>query len=231
MELPLVLLPGLNNTPAVFSGVIEAMRARIDARPMALPARETVEEIAAELLPSLPERFNLCGFSFGGYVALAMLDLAPERIAGLCLVGSLPGADSPETRTARLAAITAALDGNYESIAAAAGARAFLPENLDRQDLMDLRAAMVAEYGAKRFIAHSRAAMARPDRTELLTGYTGPLAMMAGEHDPIAPRQAMEALVGSRSAVIRGAAHLLPMEQPAAMAERLEAWLSGGHIQ
>lgn len=225
-ELPLVLLPGLNNTPAVFSGVISALRPGIDARPMALPALETVEEIAAELLSSLPERFTLCGFSFGGYVALAMLDLAPERIAGFCLVGALPGADSPETRTTRLAAIAAAVDGKYEAIAAAAGSRAFLPENLDRQDLMDLRAAMVAEYGAERFIAHSRAAMARPDRTDLLTGYTGPLAMLAGEHDPIAPREAMEALVGSKSAIIPGAAHLLPMEQPAAMAARLEEWLS-----
>jgi pimeloyl-ACP methyl ester carboxylesterase len=41
----------------------------------------------------------------GGYVALAMARLAPERIRGLLLAGARPDADSPERRAGRAATI------------------------------------------------------------------------------------------------------------------------------
>ena len=94
MTLPLVLLHGLNNSPAVFARV----RAELDPEwPIiapTLPIAEDVDAVAAALLPILPDRFLLCGFSFGGYVATALLAAVPERIAGLALIGSGP----PRTR-------------------------------------------------------------------------------------------------------------------------------------
>ena len=46
-----------------------------------VPARDTVEAIAGELLAQLPERFALCGFSFGGYVqARAAEKLRPQHL-------------------------------------------------------------------------------------------------------------------------------------------------------
>jgi pimeloyl-ACP methyl ester carboxylesterase len=77
----LVLVPGLNNTHAVFDGVVAALPPAIHAHALDNPALDTVEAIAAAHLAALPARFWLAGFSFGGYVALAMLALAPERIA------------------------------------------------------------------------------------------------------------------------------------------------------
>lgn len=227
-SLPLILLPGLNNTAAVFDGLVEALGPQIDARCVTLPALETVEALADELLSGLPSLFHLCGFSFGGYVALAMLEKAPERIAGLALAGSLPGADTDAGRANRAAAIKTAQTGGYEDMVRKNAAAAFHPDSLADEALMAKRAAMVTDYGQERFVAHSRAAMVRADRTATLTAWRGSLIMMAGECDPLAPKEAMVALAGSeRVQVVAGAGHLLPMEQPGAMAEILSDWLAG----
>lgn len=52
--------------------------------------------------------------------------------------------------------------------------------------------------------------------------------MIAGECDPLAPLAMMKALAGPSATSIAGAGHLLPMEQPEAMAAALKAWLGGG---
>ena len=86
----LVLLPGLNNTRAVFDGVLRALPARVQAMALDNPPLETVDAIAQALLPQLPGRFWLAGFSFGGYVALALLHLTVPLAA---LVPSAPGSE------------------------------------------------------------------------------------------------------------------------------------------
>lgn len=225
-KLPLVLLPGLNNTGAVFEGVEAALDARIKAWAMDLPALNTVESLADYALSQAPERFFLCGFSFGGYVALAMLEKAPERIAGLALVGSLPGADTPAGKENRRKAIAIAKSGGYHDYVRAAAANAFHPDSLQNADIMALRNEMVSNYGPDRFVAHSLAAMARPDRHHILDNYAGPMLMLAGDRDPLAPKDRMESLVGSdQTKIVNGAGHLLPMEQPIQMARILSNWM------
>lgn len=231
--LPLVMLPGLNNTRAVFDSVEAALDARIKVCTMDLPALETVEALADYVLAQVPERFFLCGFSFGGYVALAMLEKAPERIAGLALVGSLPGADTAAGQENRRKAIEIARSGGYQDYVQAAAAAAFHPDSLQDSEIMTQRSVMVSDYGPDRFIAHSWAAMARPDRRHVLDQYDGPLLMLAGDRDPLSPRERMETLVGSaRTRIIAGAGHLLPLEQPIQMARILSNWiLSQGTVK
>lgn len=223
---PLVLLPGLNNSVAVFDGVIAALEPSIRPIAMGLPALERVEALAGHILSEAPPRFALCGFSFGGYVALAILERAPERVTALALVGSLPGADTETGRASRERAIATAQAGGYAAMVQETAAAAFHPDSLADAAIMARRAAMIEEYGAERFVAHSRAAMARPDRSTTVSGFAGPLLMMAGERDPLAPRDRMVEIAGQeRVHVIAGAGHLLPLEQPGAMAAVLNDWM------
>lgn len=225
-RIPLILLPGLNNSIAVFDEVVPALDKAIGALAFDLPPLDDIEVIAGNVLARCPDRFFLCGFSFGGYVALAMLGQAPDRIAGLALVGALPGADSDAQRTNRETAITAAETGGYEAMVEANAPAAFHPDSLGNVNMMVRRAKMVADYGSARFVAHSRAAMARPDRSGALAGFAGPLIMLAGDRDPLTPKERLYQIAGEeRAHVIAGAGHLLPMEQPLALAQRLSAWL------
>ena len=58
---------------------------------------EMMAERIAGLLDSLGiEKVLMTGHSLGGYVALAFLELFPERLAGYCLFHSHPFADTDE---------------------------------------------------------------------------------------------------------------------------------------
>lgn len=222
----LLMLPGLNNTAAVFDGVLQALDPQIEANAIDLPAIDTVEALADWVLADLARPSFICGFSFGGYVALAMLERGSELFEGLALVCSLPFADSEAAGTSRLAAIEMAQEGKYEEMVKSNAAKAFHPDNLGNDELMKKRAAMVADYSAVRFVAHSKAAMIRPDRTQIFVDYPGPKLMLAGDKDSLTPAASMRELVGSEHMeVISSAGHLLPMEQPEAMAGRLSQWI------
>jgi len=112
---PLVLLPGLSNTAEVW----DAVRARPGPVDCIVPEHGTsasVDEIAAAHLAALPGRFALAGFSFGGYLALAMAAQVRNRITRLALISRGPGNDSPQGRANREKLIGLARQGHYDTI-------------------------------------------------------------------------------------------------------------------
>ncbi len=62
------------------------------------------------------ERFILVGHSMGGYIALALAETHPERLAGLVMVTSNARSDSPEKRESRLEEARRALVEGTQSI-------------------------------------------------------------------------------------------------------------------
>jgi pimeloyl-ACP methyl ester carboxylesterase len=225
----LVLVPGLNNTAEVFDDVVAALPASVRGHAVDNPPLETVEAIADALLPGLPPRFWLAGFSFGGYVALAMLQRAPGCVQGIALVCPSPSADTPAQAARRADALRVVEQGRYlDEMDAQAGAL-FLPGTPHREALIARRRVMVRRYGPARYAAHVRAALARPDREHLLDG-RHPVRVIGAAQDALFPPAALQAWVrhipGAGLDVIEGAEHRLPMEQPQALADVLARWVS-----
>ncbi len=224
----LVLVPGLNNTAEVFDGVVAALPPTVKAHAVDNPALTSVEAIADSLLPQLPPRFWLTGFSFGGYVALALLQAAPERVQGLALVCTAPFADTPAQAARREALLRVVEEGRYFTLVESQAANTFHPASMADGALMERRRAMVRRYGPERYTAHVRATMARPDRMHLLDG-RHPVLVVAASHDALfAPdtlRDYAQRIPGARMQQVEGAGHLLPMEQPAVLARALVDWM------
>lgn len=229
MSHPLVLLHGLNTTAEVFDGVRSVLPPAIPVHAPDLPALADVDAIGAELLKALPDRFHLVGFSFGGYVALAIMALAPGRLSGLGLICSGPQADTAAQAAARRQAIDMAANGDHAKLVAAQSASAFHPDSLGNAPMMQRRSAMVAAYGVERFMAHQEASLARPERAALLDGRV-PTLIVVGSHDklftPENQRVLAQGVPGAEFQVVPGAGHLLPLEQPAALASLLARWVS-----
>jgi len=224
----LALIPGLNNTYAVFDGVVAALPACIQSHAVDNPPHTTVEEIAQALLVQLPQTFWLAGFSFGGYVALAMLEAAPERVAGLALLCTAPFADSPEASLKRAASLESVAQGRYFEMVDAQAGNAFHPDSLARVDLMSARHSMVRNYGSLRYEAHVRATAVRPDRTHVLKGQC-PTLVISASHDKVFNPETLENyaqdIPGARYEMIQGAGHLVPMEKPIEVARALARWM------
>lgn len=227
MTASLVLLPGLNNTAAVFDDVAAALPTTLHVVCPDLPALDTVEALAEHVLAQAPETFFLGGFSFGGYVAMAILAAAPERIQGIALIGSSAKADTETQVARRLEAIAQARQGGYEDTAASSTAP-FHPDSLKRPEILARRREIVHAYGAQRYIAHCQACTTRPDRSHLLDGRR-PTLLVTATHDTVVPNAGVRALAaqvpGSEFAEIEGAGHLMPLEQPQALARILADWV------
>lgn len=222
----IVFLHGLNNTGDVFRDVIAALPADIQSHCPTLPPLDNVEALADAVLASAPQRFHLAGYSFGGYVAMAVLEKARDRVLGLCLMGSSAAADSDEQKTKRQQTLSTFDPATYVDTASSSVAP-FHPDNRERPDLVARRRELATAYGAQRYVAHVRATMNRKDRSHLLKGDV-PTLWLAGSHDAVVPvkRQAEEAAKARHGAYVEipGAGHLLPLEQPLAVAEALAAW-------
>lgn len=224
----LVLIPGLNNTHAVFDSVVKALPASVQALAVDNPAIDTVEGIAQALLPTLPERFWLAGFSFGGYVALAMLEAAPQRVQGIALLCTSPFADGPEAIARRRTSLEKVEQGGYFNLIQSQAALAFHPDSLSNAALMAEREEMVRAYGAQRYLAHVRATIARPDRSVLLDGRR-PTLVLAASHDKAFSVDTLwryaDRIPGVQKALINDAGHMAPMEKPIQVATALARWM------
>lgn len=96
--LPLVLLHGWGLTPHVWSGLRAALPAGATTFAPPLPGHgDALPALSADLaawsdalLPALPERAVLCGWSLGSLIALDLARRHPGRVARLILIGATP---------------------------------------------------------------------------------------------------------------------------------------------
>lgn len=224
-----LFLHGVNNTPNSWMGVCNRLEAQdFVTKALFLPPRDTVEAIAREMLTCLDSGpYWVIGHSFGGMVALALAEVAIEKIAGIALVNSIAGADTDEIRAARFERIAKAEQGGYRALATAASSRAYHPQNQSRQDLQTARTSEIDQYGEGRFISHQKAMAARPDRTAFLKQLTCPKLAVIGDGDVVIPadkQRAMASECGMEFVVVDVAGHMLPMEQDEALADVLMKW-------
>jgi pimeloyl-ACP methyl ester carboxylesterase len=86
----------------------------------------------------------------------------------------------------------------------------------------------VGPRGLRRQLA---AQASRPDSRPWLAAIAVPTLVLTGAKDAICPRELQEELVagipGARHAVVEGAGHMAPLEEPAAVAAELNTWLEG----
>ena len=167
------------------------------------------------------EQAVLCGLSMGGYAAFAFLRKYPQRVQGLILADTRPGADTDEARANREKVALLALSQGTEAIAdlqvpklLSAYTRQYHPEveQFVRQ--------MINAATPQGIAAASRGMALRADSTDLLTSISCPTLVVVGEEDGLTPpavaREYAASIPGSQLVTIPDAGHLSNLEQPEA---------------
>lgn len=204
--------------------------------PASHPDPPSLDVLAADVVALLDvvgaQQVVLGGCSMGGYVAMAVLRAAPERVAGLLAVDTKAAADSAEQRDQRLAAAERAEREGVEGWLAGN----MLPNVLgsttsrSRPDVVPRVRDMIETQDPGAVAWAQRAMAARPDSTSTLREFSGPALVVVGEEDTVTPPEAargMAAELGERTecAVIPGVGHLSPVEDPDKFAAVVEPWL------
>ena len=148
---------------------------------------DSLEAIARRLLADAPERFALTGLSMGGYVALAVMRLAPERVTRLVLLDTSARPDTEEARQRRLDQVAAARAGRFGAVLDALWQRLVHPARLQDPALKAVVYDMMREAGAEVFVRQQQAIMGRPDSRLLLRAIAAPTLVLVGDHDALTP--------------------------------------------
>ncbi|WP_189222702.1 alpha/beta fold hydrolase [Saccharothrix coeruleofusca] len=227
MDLPLVLLHAFPLDSRMWDGVRERLDPitpdqRAQGEPdLAAAARRVLDHLDERGI----ERAVVGGCSMGGYVAMALLRQAPERLAGLVLADTRAGADTEEARANRLAvAERAEAEGVGEWLAGTVPA---LLAPTSPEEVSSRVRGWVLDQDPADVAWAQRAMAARPDSTELLRAARVPALVVVGEHDGLTPpRQARELADLLRGELVQlpGVGHLAPVEAPDAFADAVLDW-------
>jgi pimeloyl-ACP methyl ester carboxylesterase len=231
LGLPVVLVPGLGCSPSLYAGQMPALWTFGPVTVADHRRADSMDAIARQILAEAPPRFALAGLSMGGYIALAILRLAPERVAKLALLDTGSRSDTPEASERRKASIARVQAGDFEAVMDSLWP---ILVHKDRQGDTALKRVvfeMAKIAGADAFMRQQKAIMTRPDSRPGLSSIRCPTLVLVGEGDQLTPpelSQEMVALIpNSRMVSVPDSGHLSTLERPEAVTKALVEWMEG----
>jgi pimeloyl-ACP methyl ester carboxylesterase len=160
----------------------------------------SIDGWAERILDEVDGDLVAVGASMGGYVALAMARREPERIRGLLLAGARATADPPDRRAVRDEMIRVVQVEGIEG-----WNREFSPAGPPDRPTDEL-------------VRGIEALRDRPDATDVVASFTGPLVVVVGDQDDILPveeaRQIAQSAPNGRFEVVAGAGHVVSAAAP-----------------
>ncbi len=209
-------LPGFGNSPAAPTHSVDALAhacmAVLDAQGISEPA-------------------VVGGLSMGGYIALAIARLYPQRLRGLMLLSTRAGADGAEAKANRDKAITTAQEQGPAPAGEGMFPKLLAPGNYDAQPQTaeELKAIMAGATTGGVVMALT-AMRDRPDSTPLLSSISVPTLVVHGEEDQVIPKGEAEAMAAaipnSQLQLIPNAGHVPNLEQAEKFNEAVRKFLS-----
>lgn len=229
MAEPLVLLPGMMCDARVWATQLTVLSYERPVTIAPVCVGDRIEEIASNLLSSLPNKFALCGHGMGGVIALELLRRAPERVNRLALIGTNPLSDTPQEAADREPRMIGAKSGRFERMLESE----VIPRHLSDGPLRAQAAAdmyeMAISLGADVYARQERAMQRRRDQQGTLRRITQPTLVLAGRDDLIVPLKRQEFLAElipyAKLGVLEGVGHMPMLEDPEGTTEALYTWM------
>ena len=187
---------------------------------MAQAARESIDE------PTV-----VVGFSMGAIVAGELTRNSPERVAALGLIAFNASPDLAERAAVRPRQQEAVRRGGLETIVSEELKPNYLAEgNRGNTHLLTTTMEMARALGPEVFVAQSEALRLRGDLRPALPRLDMPVMLACGSEDRLCPpewHRRWATMIGPNAhfSEIPAAGHLLPLEQPRALADALLGWL------
>jgi pimeloyl-ACP methyl ester carboxylesterase len=178
------------------------------------------------------EQAVVCGLSLGGYILFELLRRHAGRVRAAVFCNSKAVADSPEARRGRDEMIALAEQGGAKAVAEKLLPQLLAPATIAKQPaVVGFVREMMNRSPVAGVVGALRALRDRPDSTPTLATIAVPTLVVAGEVDKIAPPDVMRAMAqaipGAQFAMIPGAGHLAPLEQPLQTNRVLADFLDG----
>lgn len=172
----------------------------------------------------------LVGHSLGGYVALAFLELFPEKLLGYCLFHSHPFADTLESLHKREREIKIVEAGKKFLMYPDNVKRMYADRNLEKfSGALDLSKDIASRLPAEGITAVLKGMMARPSRLALMEQGRVPCLWVLGSMDNYIPCEKIQKKVklpaNAKAVVLENSGHLGFIEEEERAAEIVESFI------
>ncbi|MDC1294298.1 alpha/beta hydrolase [Candidatus Puniceispirillum sp.] len=188
---------------------------------------DSIHEMALAALDLCDGPLVPVGLSMGGYVALEMARLAPQRMAAMALLSTNCRSDSTESQRQRQQVIAQAKHKGFQGVT-----RHLMPRLLSEAALQDEAIvadvlAMAAGIGRIGFVQQQAAIMGRRAQDDTLAGFTAPALVLCGNLDVLTPPKLSIEMAGlapqAELCLLNGIGHLSSIEAPEAVTSALES--------
>ncbi|MTH76195.1 alpha/beta fold hydrolase [Paracoccus aestuariivivens] len=186
----------------------------------------SIEDMARQTLLVSAAKFDLIGFSMGGYVAREMVRMAPDRVSRLILIATSSRGDNELQARRRVVAAEAGL-ATFRGVSRRSIAQSLAASREGDEALIARVHAMSLRLGGDSF--RKQAGFYRAGDTAQLDRITCPTLVVAGEQDRLRSmaeaRELAHGIPNARFASLP-AGHMLPLEMPDELAQLLREFLS-----
>jgi len=222
--MPLILLPGLLSDHHVFHHQLQHLSDIVDMQVIQLNDVNSPAAMTDKILQTAPKHFALLGHSIGGWVAMRLMKIAPERVTKLCLLNtSARGIDSTELKS-RQTILARASKGEFQSIATEIADRFVFNPSVKEAALK-----MFVNAGVSTLINQTQAMMIREDLRDVLPTIHCPTLVMHAEQDQRFTlddlTEISSAIPNAKLKIIPQCGHMSPMEQPEMISSSIREWL------
>jgi len=226
MKTPLVLLSGLLSNEILWRHQTRHLSDGASIHVIS-PSQNTQEKMVQAILEGAPPKFALAGHSMGGWLALEVMRVAPERITQLCLLNTTSRMDSEEKRIRRQKMILQAEQNQFEEIVKMV-VEHFVFNPLVKKDVEK----MFLSVGKEAFIRQQTAMLHRSDCQPILPTISCPTWVIYAAQDKNFSleehRELAQQIPHAKLAIVEDSGHMSPIEMPQAITALLRLWLSDG---
>ena len=230
---PVVLLHGGGGNRQMWARTVQGLADRYrviapdlpghgELRTQRFDLRRATDVVAAAIDREAAGHAVVVGLSLGGYVAIALAERSPERLAGLVLSGATAEYLGRGGLATRLAAIPVRLGARWFDRKSAEAIRRIAPA--------DIAEPMLVAGLSTRGAAEAFWRLPGRDYHAMLAGYRGPLLVLNGERDHEnrkAEARALAAWPQARVEVIEDAGHACAVSQPDRFTGAVRRFLDG----
>lgn len=235
---PVILLHGFPFTSEIWNEFAPAIGTGYKVYALDLPGFGASEKPVQYSLPEIAAEINawirqqgipscvVIGHSLGGYIALSMIEQAPDQFAGLVLFHSTAKADNEEKKQSRDKVIEFIDRNGVEAFTSNSVLPLFANKNHPAVEL-------IKRISAKSDIAslrgYTRAMRDRKETIHVLKAFTKPTLFIVGKEDPGIPVESIEAQakisVKSEVQIFDGVGHMGMFEAKSEMLDVIRGFL------
>lgn len=230
----LILLPGMICDSAVWGPQVKALSKLVNIIIADYKGETNLARMAEAVLKIVPTTALVAGHSMGGRVALELYRMAPERVLGLCLLGTEcharpEGEDGEREDQTRAGLLNVARSQGMDALAKAWIPNLLSSHHLGDTSLTDALTSMFQRHSPEVLSNHIEAGRHRPDSSKMLGDIQCPVLVIAGENDSIRPAPPLLEMANniknSSFHEIKNCGHMMTMEAPDTVNSLMMEWV------